>query len=77
MDGGYAEYVLARTDFVFPLPRGLDDVHVAPLLCAGIIGFRSPRVAGIEDVYKRQEALYSVRLWAFNRRHYRQHGRRV
>jgi len=48
MDGGYAEYVLARTDFVFPLPRGLDDVHVAPLLCAGIIGFRSPRVAGIE-----------------------------
>jgi alcohol dehydrogenase, propanol-preferring len=48
VDGGYAEYVLARTDFVFPLPVGLDDVHVAPLLCAGIIGFRSLRVAGIE-----------------------------
>ena len=48
VDGGYAEYVLARTDFVFPLPPGLDDVHVAPLLCAGIIGFRSLRVAGIE-----------------------------
>jgi propanol-preferring alcohol dehydrogenase len=47
VDGGYAEYVLARTDFVFPLPPGLDDVHVAPLLCAGIIGFRSLRVAGI------------------------------
>ena len=48
VDGGYADYVLARTDFVFPLPPGLDDVHAAPLLCAGIIGFRSLRVAGIE-----------------------------
>ena len=48
VDGGYAEYALARTDFVFPLPAGLDDVHVAPLLCAGIIGFRSLRVAGVE-----------------------------
>ncbi len=45
---GYAEYALARTDFTFPLPAGLDDVHVAPLLCAGIIGFRSLRVAGVE-----------------------------
>jgi propanol-preferring alcohol dehydrogenase len=48
VDGGYAEYVLARRDFVFPLPAGLDDVHVAPLLCAGIIGFRSLRVAGTQ-----------------------------
>ncbi len=48
VDGGYAEYALARTDFVYPLPGGLDDVHVAPLLCAGIIGFRSLRVAGVE-----------------------------
>lgn len=47
IDGGYAEYVLARADFTFPLPAGLDDVHVAPLLCAGIIGFRSLRVAGV------------------------------
>ena len=47
VNGGYAEYVLARTDFSFPLPAGLDDVHVAPLLCAGIIGFRSLRVAGV------------------------------
>ena len=36
VDGGYAEYALARTDFTFPLPSGLDDIHVAPLLCAGI-----------------------------------------
>lgn len=48
VDGGYAEYVLARPDFTFPLPADLDDIHVAPLLCAGIIGFRSLRVAGVE-----------------------------
>jgi propanol-preferring alcohol dehydrogenase len=48
VDGGYAEYALVRTDFTFPLPASLDDVHVAPLLCAGIIGFRSLRVAGVE-----------------------------
>jgi len=48
VDGGYAEYALARADFTFPLPAGLDNVHVAPLLCAGIIGFRSLRVAGVE-----------------------------
>jgi len=48
VDGGYAEYALARRDFVFPLPASLDDIHAAPLLCAGIIGFRSLRVAGIE-----------------------------
>ena len=46
--GGYAEYAVARADFVFPLPDALDDLHAAPLLCAGIIGFRSLRVAGIE-----------------------------
>jgi propanol-preferring alcohol dehydrogenase len=48
VDGGYAEYALVRADFTFPLPAGLDDIHVAPLLCAGIIGFRSLRVAGVE-----------------------------
>lgn len=48
VDGGYAEYALARTDFVFPLPAALDDLHAAPLLCAGIIGFRSLRVAGVK-----------------------------
>ncbi len=48
VNGGYAEYALARADFVFPLPAALDDLHAAPLLCAGIIGFRSLRVAGVE-----------------------------
>jgi alcohol dehydrogenase, propanol-preferring len=47
--GGYAEYALARADFVFPLPGSLDDLRAAPLLCAGIIGFRSLRVAGVQQ----------------------------
>jgi alcohol dehydrogenase, propanol-preferring len=48
VDGGYAEYAVARNDFVFRLPEALDDLHAAPLLCAGIVGFRSLRVAGVE-----------------------------
>src|SRR5271157_4707875 len=48
VNGGYAEYATARGDFVYKLPAELDDLHAAPLLCAGIIGFRSLRVAGVE-----------------------------
>lgn len=48
VDGGYAQFATARADFVFPLPEELDALHVAPLLCAGIIGFRALRVAGVE-----------------------------
>ena len=48
IDGGYAQYAIAREDFVHPLPDALDDLQAAPLLCAGIIGFRSLRVAGVE-----------------------------
>jgi propanol-preferring alcohol dehydrogenase len=48
VDGGYAEYAAVRADFAWPVPEGLDAIHVAPLLCAGIIGFRSLRVAGVE-----------------------------
>ena len=48
VDGGYAEYAIARRDFVFSLPGELDDLHAAPLLCAGVIGFRSLRVAGVQ-----------------------------
>jgi len=48
VDGGYAEYASARADFVFPLPAALDDLRAAPLLCAGIIGFRSLRVAEVQ-----------------------------
>ncbi len=48
INGGYAEYATARADFAVPLPGALDDLQAAPLLCAGIIGFRSLRVAGVE-----------------------------
>jgi propanol-preferring alcohol dehydrogenase len=48
VDGGYAQFALARADFCYRLPQGMDAMHVAPLLCAGIIGFRSLRVAGVE-----------------------------
>jgi len=47
-DGGYAEYAVAPEDFVYALPVGFGDLHVAPLLCAGIIGFRTLRLSGIQ-----------------------------
>jgi alcohol dehydrogenase, propanol-preferring len=46
LDGGYAEYVVADDRFCFPIPDGYDDVQAAPLLCAGLIGYRSLRLAG-------------------------------
>ncbi len=48
VNGGYAQFALARADFTVPLPGALDDLATAPLLCAGIIGFRSLRVAGVQ-----------------------------
>jgi propanol-preferring alcohol dehydrogenase len=48
VDGGYAEFAVARPDFAIPLPAGLADLEIAPLLCAGVIGFRSLRVAGVQ-----------------------------
>jgi alcohol dehydrogenase, propanol-preferring len=48
VDGGYAEYALAEENFVYPIPKGFSDLQAAPLLCAGIIGFRSLRLSGIE-----------------------------
>ncbi len=46
--GGFAELVTARADVVVPLPEGSDDRELAPLLCAGVIGFRALRIAGIQ-----------------------------
>jgi propanol-preferring alcohol dehydrogenase len=46
LDGGYAGYTLADARFCFPLPAGYSDVSAAPLLCAGLIGYRSLRMAG-------------------------------
>lgn len=46
IDGGYAEYAVADERFCFPLPGEIDDEHVAPLLCAGMIGYRALTIAG-------------------------------
>jgi propanol-preferring alcohol dehydrogenase len=45
-DGGYAEYAVADARFCFPLPEGYTDLQAAPLLCAGLIGFRAFRMTG-------------------------------
>jgi propanol-preferring alcohol dehydrogenase len=47
-DGGFAELIVAPAAFVYPLPGGMSDLEVAPLLCAGIIGYRCLRHSGIE-----------------------------
>jgi propanol-preferring alcohol dehydrogenase len=46
VDGGFAAFARARADYVLPLPGGYTDTAVAPLLCAGLIGFRAYRMAG-------------------------------
>jgi propanol-preferring alcohol dehydrogenase len=46
LDGGFAEYCSADARFCFPIPAGYPDLHAAPLLCAGLIGYRSYRMAG-------------------------------
>ena len=48
VDGGYAERIVAPEDFVYPIPSGFRDEQAAPLLCAGIIGFRSLRLSEIK-----------------------------
>jgi propanol-preferring alcohol dehydrogenase len=47
VNGGYAEAALIGEDYCYPLPAGLSDEHAAPLLCAGIVGYRSYRMTGI------------------------------
>jgi alcohol dehydrogenase, propanol-preferring len=46
IDGGYAEWTVANERFCFPIPDGFEDLQAAPLLCAGLIGYRSLRLAG-------------------------------
>lgn len=46
LDGGYAEYAVADRRYCFPIPAGYADAEAAPLLCAGLIGYRSLRLAG-------------------------------
>lgn len=46
IDGGFAEYAVADADFCFPIPAGYPDLQAAPLLCAGLIGWRALRMCG-------------------------------
>ncbi len=48
-DGGYAEYMVIRQDFAYKLPDGFSDLQAAPLLCAGVVGYRALRLADISD----------------------------
>ena len=48
VDGGFAEFMLADAKYVLPIPESISDVHAAPLLCAGIIGYRSLLKAGLQ-----------------------------
>jgi propanol-preferring alcohol dehydrogenase len=49
VNGGYAEYMTVPASFAFPVPEAFSDIEAAPLLCAGTIGHRSLRLAGITD----------------------------
>ena len=48
VDGGYSEYTTVHEDFAYPIPKGFPDLSAAPLLCAGIIGYRSLRLSNIK-----------------------------
>ncbi len=49
IDGGYAEFAIADARYCFPIPAAYDDVAAAPLLCAGLIGYRALRLAGTAE----------------------------
>ena len=49
VDGGYAEYMIAKEDFIFPIPKAFSDAEAAPLLCAGAVGYRSLRLTGLKN----------------------------
>lgn len=49
INGGYAEYMKVRAEFVHPIPESLSDSEAAPLLCAGAIGYRSLRLSNLQD----------------------------
>jgi propanol-preferring alcohol dehydrogenase len=48
-DGGYAQYTVVSEDFAYPIPERFSDLEAAPLLCAGVIGYRALRLSGMED----------------------------
>ncbi len=48
-DGGFAEYVIVEEDFAYPLPENYTDKEVAPLLCAGVIGYQAFKATGLKN----------------------------
>jgi len=48
-DGGYAQYTVVSEDFAYPIPERFTDLEAAPLLCAGVVGYRALRLTGMED----------------------------
>jgi len=52
IDGGYAEYTVAYWDYVYRIPRGLEEIRVAPLLCAGAVGYRALKLAEVSDGHR-------------------------
>jgi len=48
-DGGYAQYTVVSEEFAYPIPESFSDLKAAPLLCAGVVGYRALRLSGIED----------------------------
>jgi alcohol dehydrogenase, propanol-preferring len=53
LDGGFAEMAVADARFCLPIPEGYSDVEAAPLLCAGLIGYRTLRLAGLPETHPR------------------------
>ena len=49
VDGGYAQYTVVPEDFAYPIPERFTDMQAAPLLCAGVVGYRALRLTGMED----------------------------
>jgi len=49
VNGGYAEYMIAKENFIYPIPEIFSDEEAAPLLCAGAIGYRSLKLSRIND----------------------------
>lgn len=60
IDGGFAEYCTADARFCFPIPEGYPDIQAAPLLCAGLIGYRSYRMATADPVMLNDEERASL-----------------
>ena len=64
-DGGYATHALADARYCFPLPERREDAEVAPFLCAGLIGWRSYRMAGAEGQQGEESGLKALGLYGF------------